>query len=232
MVKLGVFGDVHSNFTAYKALEAMEFSSCDEYVCLGDILCMGGSPNNCFDAILRLPHLTYVQGNHDRAAQRLVRGLEVEEPRADVEAHQAFYGYVTGAKYIDYIAEAPLIAYKEVEGVRLAFLHYPMKDEVWASPADPVSVLNDIDADVIVYGHTHVAHDAIVDGKRYINFGSLGCPHSNVGVGGAGIITIDNGTVTVDKLTVKYDITAAIESLVKLEPPRLKKTLELFYGVK
>ncbi len=232
MVKLGIFGDVHSNYFAYRALMATEWANCDEYVCLGDLLCMGGNPNNCFDAILRLPKLTYVQGNHDRAAMRLRRGLEVIEPRPDVERHQAYYGYITGPRYIDYIESAPLIVYREIEGVRCAFLHYAMQDEVWASPDNPPAILSSIDADLVVYGHTHQALDKVVDGKRYINFGSLGCPHSHDGVGSAGIITIDNGTITVDKLTVKYNIEQAIESLKKLDPPRLKETLAIFYGCK
>ncbi len=232
MVKIGIFGDVHSNLTAYRALMDTDFAYCDQYVCLGDILCMGGNPNDCFDKILRLPNLTYVQGNHDRAAMRLRRGLEVDEPRADVEAHQAFYGYVTGPRYIDYIEEAPLIVYKEVEGIKFAFLHYVMKDEVWASPDDPVKVLQGIDADVVVYGHTHASFDQTVDGKRYLNFGSLGCPHSHDGIGGAGIITVEDGKMSVQKITVNYDVEDSIQNLIKLEPPRLKKTLEIFYGVK
>ena len=66
-MRLGIFSDVHSNFEALgEVLEAYKSLSIDKYVCLGDTVGYGASPNECCDLVRGLDSMT-VLGNHDAA---------------------------------------------------------------------------------------------------------------------------------------------------------------------
>ena len=92
--------------------------------------------------------------------------------------------------------------------------------------------MKDIDADVVVYGHTHVPSDVEKDGKRFINFGTVGAPHSDKGIARVGIVTLDEGHVNATTYEIPYDIEDAKRAFAELNPPRLQLSLELFYGEK
>ena len=68
-MRIGIFSDVHSNIEAlttvidfFKALE----DPVDQYVCLGDVVGYGASPNECCDIVRELAEYT-ILGNHDAA---------------------------------------------------------------------------------------------------------------------------------------------------------------------
>lgn len=64
-MKIGVFGDIHSNLNALtRVLSALKRHGCDRLVCLGDIVGYGPRPQECVDLIrgMRIPA---VIGNHD-----------------------------------------------------------------------------------------------------------------------------------------------------------------------
>lgn len=66
-MRLGIFSDVHANLAALeKVLESFKGKGIDRYVCLGDVVGYGASPNECSDIVKDLSHQTIV-GNHDAA---------------------------------------------------------------------------------------------------------------------------------------------------------------------
>jgi diadenosine tetraphosphatase ApaH/serine/threonine PP2A family protein phosphatase len=66
-MRLGIFSDVHANLEALTAaLEAYKDLSIDRYICLGDTVGYGASPNDCCDLVVGLSATT-VLGNHDAA---------------------------------------------------------------------------------------------------------------------------------------------------------------------
>lgn len=228
MIRIGVFSDIHSD---YAALFAMidKMPECDEYVCLGDLVCMGGNPNECFALLKTFDNLTYLKGNHDEAVEMIGRGITpAGYPDAVVE-HQKFFADIISDECARMISSAPYILERVCDGMKITFLHYASRDGVWAQSDDPIAALKDVDGDVIVFGHTHEAFDKTV-GKRYLSFGSLGCPHAKIGVGYAGILEIDRGKCLAKKIKIEYDIREPIESLKRLSPPNLKFVLKKFYG--
>lgn len=231
MYKIGVFSDVHSNKHALDALLAAELPECDEYVFLGDCVAAGGYPNECIDSLRKMKNLTSLQGNHDRDVARFGKG-ELTVAENEFRAHQKFYAELLTADNIDWLAELPSEYSVEKEGVKVRFLHYKREGEEWASPENPAEVLKDVDADVVVYGHTHVPSDVEKNGKRFINFGTVGAPRDGKWFARVGILTLDEGHVNAATFEIPFDITAAKEAFVALDPPRLDETLRLFYGEK
>jgi hypothetical protein len=66
-MRYGIFSDTHANIEALTAvLRAYESERVDRYVCLGDTVGYGASPNECCDAIRGVAAFT-ILGNHDAA---------------------------------------------------------------------------------------------------------------------------------------------------------------------
>ena len=66
-MRIGIFSDVHANIEALNAVvDAFKHERIDKYVCIGDVVGYGASPNECCDIIRKLAAYT-ILGNHDAA---------------------------------------------------------------------------------------------------------------------------------------------------------------------
>ncbi|HOX46362.1 MAG TPA: metallophosphoesterase family protein [Myxococcota bacterium] len=66
-MRLGIFSDVHSNLEALEAVvRAYQDLQIDKYICLGDVVGYGASPNECCEIVRKLASVV-VLGNHDAA---------------------------------------------------------------------------------------------------------------------------------------------------------------------
>ncbi len=66
-MRLGIFSDVHSNLEALQAVvAAYRELKIDQYICLGDVVGYGASPNECCQIVRELARVV-VLGNHDAA---------------------------------------------------------------------------------------------------------------------------------------------------------------------
>jgi len=66
-MRFGIFSDTHANIEALEAvLKAFESERIDQYICLGDTVGYGASPNECC-AIIRAKAKHTILGNHDAA---------------------------------------------------------------------------------------------------------------------------------------------------------------------
>jgi diadenosine tetraphosphatase ApaH/serine/threonine PP2A family protein phosphatase len=66
-MRIGIFSDTHANIEALRAvLEGFDSERIDKYVCLGDTVGYGASPNECCDLVRELVSFT-ILGNHDAA---------------------------------------------------------------------------------------------------------------------------------------------------------------------
>lgn len=66
-MRIGILSDIHANLAALEiVVEELKKKKVDEYVCLGDVVGYGASPNQCCDIIKDLTRLT-IMGNHDAA---------------------------------------------------------------------------------------------------------------------------------------------------------------------
>lgn len=66
-MRIGIFSDIHANLEALNAvMAAFEEENIDEYLCAGDVVGYGASPNECVDTVRsKTEHV--VLGNHDAA---------------------------------------------------------------------------------------------------------------------------------------------------------------------
>ena len=67
-MKYGILSDIHANLPALTAvLDRLQVEPVDAFLCLGDLVGYGASPNECCDLVRGLK-ASVVRGNHDLAA--------------------------------------------------------------------------------------------------------------------------------------------------------------------
>jgi diadenosine tetraphosphatase ApaH/serine/threonine PP2A family protein phosphatase len=87
-MRIGIFSDVHANIEAMNAVvDAFKSERIDKYVCIGDVVGYGASPNECCDLIRKLASFT-ILGNHDAAvAGRMDYSYYYDAARQALDLH-------------------------------------------------------------------------------------------------------------------------------------------------
>jgi predicted phosphodiesterase len=174
-VRVAVLSDVHGNLPALEAvLEDVALEEVDAVVCGGDVV-GGAFSAEVLDRLAALPDIRFVRGNGDRTVLEGTDefGVDWEKERNRL-----------GEERLALIASWPLTAELELDGLgRTLFCHaVPSADEPIFTRITPdddlVALLGDVEADVLVCGHTHVQFDRVLPtGLRVVNAGSVGMPY-------------------------------------------------------
>jgi putative phosphoesterase len=158
--------DVHGNLPA---LEAVLAEVGDAQVVFGGDLAWGPFPAEAVDRIRELDGALFVRGNADR------------DPGDDWVVEQL------GPERLAWLQSLPTQVELEIEGLgRVLFCHgSPRSDEemlLRTAPDERLAViLADVEADVVVCGHTHMQFDRSYDRWRVVNAGSVGLPYGAFG---------------------------------------------------
>ena len=197
--------DVHGNLPALEAVLAdPRCAAADAIVCGGDLV-VGPYPAECLDALeAQGERVRFITGNCDREA--------VETPAAgELGAVARWSNERLGPDRVARAARWPLTVELDVPGAGhvlcchatptsdLAILTRITPDE------DVARELGDVDADVVLCGHTHVQYDRRVGQVRLVNAGSVGMPYE--GSPGARWALLGDGDI--ELVTTPYDAEAA-----------------------
>jgi predicted phosphodiesterase len=194
-VRLGVFSDVHGNRLALDAVLADgERLGVEQWWALGDHVAIGPEPVATLERLASVPGLTAISGNTDRYTVTNDRPFpRAEDVAADPSLVDLFasvqrsFAWTRGALdasgWLRWLKELPSSARITLDdGTRALGVH--------ASPAsddgdgitphrDEASLavdLEDVDADVVIGGHTHQPTDRVIGAIRVLNGGSVGNP--------------------------------------------------------
>lgn len=166
--------DIEGNLQALDAVLAdVERGGVDAVVCGGDLV-VGPSPAEVLDRLADLPDVRYLRGNADRM---VLRGTD--EYGTDWGAYRARLG----EERLAAVASWPLTVELELDGIgRALFCHAtPTADDPIYTRSTPdedlAALIGDVQADLVVVGHTHVQFDRrLPNGPRVVNAGSVGIP--------------------------------------------------------
>jgi predicted phosphodiesterase len=166
--------DVEGNLPALDAvLGEVASEGVDVVVCGGDLV-VGPSPVEVFDRLAEVRDVRYLRGNADRM---VLNGTH--EYGTDWGA----YRERLGEERLVSITSWPLTVELEIDGVgRAVFCHAtPTADDPLYTRSTPdddlAALLGDVEADLLVVGHTHVQFDRrLPGGPRVVNAGSVGIP--------------------------------------------------------
>jgi putative phosphoesterase len=214
-MRIAALYDVHGNLRALEAVLAeVADERVDTIVCGGDVV-WGPQPAECLEA-LRAARAMFVRGNADRDV------LTGKDPIDRFGAARLSEGQKA------LVASWPLSLELDVDGVgRVLFCHAtPRSDEEIVTRATPdeeiAEVLAEVDADVVVGGHTHVQFDRRVNGAvRFVNAGSVGMPYEGDGDARWLLLGPD-----VELRHTSYDIAAAIPEIEATGMPQVERFVE------
>lgn len=187
-MRTAILSDIHGNLEALEAvLTACQAVDVDDYVCLGDIVGYGASPNACVERIRALTDRV-IAGNHDHAAVGLA-DLENFNPLARTAA--VWTAEELTRENADYLRTRPMT----VEAGDTICVHAtPYEPEAWHyvfDAQDAEACFRLTDWRLCFLGHSHVAFICIAKGRRretgsaatfsdgcryVINAGSVGQP--------------------------------------------------------
>lgn len=222
-MKFAVFGDIHGNIEALKAAyDSAQAAGAEKIYHLGDL--GGYSPfvNEVVDFI-REYNIEGVQGNYDEtvANDREHCGCKAEDPVQEEMANRSFAWTKehASAKTKKYLGMLPLDIIFEVFGRKIALFHAtPHKNNLYWFEDRPekffAEMAGKVDADILIYGHTHKPYRKDVENKIFINAGSVGKPKNGDPRACVALIEITAKSVSVDFLRVPYDVEKASKAIV------------------
>lgn len=209
MTKIAVLTDVHGNLPALEAaLAVIRDEDCDVIYHTGDAVGIGPYPAECVERLIAAG-VRCLLGNHEAYVLDLWPQDEESGKSEGEIAHRRWVRSVLESSLLEAVARWPWSLEEEIEGARIAFLHYPLE----ASRSDFVPIVKcpsaelfdplfaHYRADLAFYGHHHPASD--LRGRcRYVNPGSLGCNTEPI----ARFAVIDLRTAGITSASTPYDM--------------------------
>lgn len=165
--------DVHGNLRALEAVLA-EIPEDATIVVGGDVCAGGEQPAETLETLRALgDRVVWLRGNADRELHPGEEGLAppelIEATRSQLSDEQ-----------IEFLYRNP----PSVQLGRVLYVHASPRNDVdiftERTPEARIAFLfEDVDADVVVCGHTHTQFERVVTGTRVVNAGSVGMPYEN-----------------------------------------------------
>jgi putative phosphoesterase len=182
--RVAALADIHGNLPALEAvLSDLARETVDLILVCGDVA-SGPLPAETLDVLRDLPRARFVRGNADRSLVTAFDGGQLSSwpgPAADWCAAQLT------REHRDFLASFSETIPVSVDGLgRVLFCHgSPRSDEemMTSETSDERlrELIADVDADVVVCGHTHMPFERPVGRVRVVNPGSVGMPYGNPG---------------------------------------------------
>jgi putative phosphoesterase len=174
-MRILIISDIHANLDALSSLE----ETYDELWVLGDLVNYGPEPAAVIDFV-RSKAALIVCGNHDRSI-----GFN-QDPRCSArfremaEATRRYTDSALSFEHKDFLRHLPLVAETRRGNTRFYVCHAVPSDPLYGyceaeSPRWLTEVEN-LNAEIILVGHTHVPSVRSIGARVVVNPGSLGQP--------------------------------------------------------
>ncbi|HEV7639555.1 MAG TPA: metallophosphoesterase family protein, partial [Gaiellaceae bacterium] len=176
-MRVAALYDVHGNVHALEAvLHDVEAAGVDAIVLGGDVLA-GPWPVETNTMLEALDQAIWIRGNADRE-------LAGDRGRAPAELVE-WVSSKLDRSVLDRLSGLPLTVSLDVDGLGpVLFCHAtPRNDTEIRTAVSPderwLEVLEGVDEETVVCGHTHVQFDRTVGATRVVNAGSVGMPYED-----------------------------------------------------
>ena len=225
--RLAIFSDVHANLPALSVVaEHIRHGNYDGVYCLGDLGGYAAEPNEVQE-LVRTMECPTVLGNYDEGVgfERDDCGCNYIKP-FDIEMSNLSFWWTreqTTASNKAWLRTLPRELRLEIDGnascsvtarpVRLRNISFVNRSDAYLRIFAEGGKA-DAQADVIVFGHTHVPYHRSVDGVDFVNTGSVGRPKDGDARTGYCILTLDEGNVSVEQVRLPYDVETACARLI------------------
>ncbi len=210
-MKILILADIHANWEALSTFASIE-TSWDACLFLGDLVDYGVTPGPCIDWV-RTHATAWVRGNHDHAVAQRVPARGGTGYRALAAATRPLHWDCLNDVQMGFLARMPVTKYVTFGDLTFFLVHGtphdPLDEYLSGNPTLWQKRLENIEADFVCVGHTHLPFHLELDGMQVLNPGSIGQPRDGNPQGSYAIV--EDGRVTFHRF--EYDIEAALENV-------------------
>jgi predicted phosphodiesterase len=240
-----IFSDIHGNLEALNALLKFALKrKIDHFVCLGDFVGYGASPNETIQKVHNLKPLSTIRGNHDKAVSGF-DSIETFNPIAAAAIHWTKKRIVKkNAEFLTHLKKGPQVVHDQ-----FTICHGAPFDEDYYifGEFDAAEAFDYLKLPLCFFGHTHfpfvyTKRDTVVEGTYLegssnevklekgvtylINPGSVGQPRDRNPR--AAFAIYDAEARNIKFFRIDYDIEDAKKKILKENlPPALAERLSL-----
>jgi len=208
MMKTLIIFDVHANFPALEVIlkQEKDFDSC---ILLSDVVDYGPNPIEYIDFLHK--NMTYgVMGNHDNAivsnTDCVCRG---DFKTYSVETRKWHYSLLQ-LEHIHFLQNLPLLNHIETEERSIYMAHASSQGDLFRYlNGDEMEIeIQNITAEIILVGHTHIHFKKQVNNTLIVNSGSVGLARDSAG---ACYDTLENNIIHLHR--IPYNVKKTILTL-------------------
>jgi putative phosphoesterase len=223
-MKIAILGDIHGNIEALKAVyDAAMSNNVEKIYHLGDLGGYAPFVNEVIDFLIE-HKIEGVQGNYDDAVANDKEhcGCRYEDPVQAEMATRSFEWTKEHAtqKSKEYMKGLPFSIAFSVYNKKIRIFHAtPVKNNLyWYYEREDdffLKMAKKADADIIIYGHTHIPYRKDIGNKVFINAGSVGKPKDGDPRACLCILDITPDNVKAEFLRIPYDIEKVVSAIIK-----------------
>jgi len=249
-LKAAILADIHGNSIALKRVleDIQSIGGVDEYWFLGDYVAIGHDPIGVLEQMSNLPSARFIRGNADR----YICTGELPWPQfADVIKDPTLaqlhiqvarsFAWTTGAigamGWLSWLKKLLLDArFTLPDGSKVLAVHAtPGTDDGTGidpniSDGEVLKLLADVDADLVLVGHTHLPLDRSVGSSRVVNPGSVSNPFPPDLRASYAILEADENGYEINHRQVDYDREAVIKAVQEVNHPALEYITRFMKG--
>jgi predicted phosphodiesterase len=216
-MKALIVSDIHANYPALNAV-LDNAGSYDKLIFLGDVVDYGPHPKECVDFIKNNADY-YVRGNHDNALAFNTDCNSMGTFRAYSIATRKWHETLLDEDDKEFLRNMPLLRIAHLPGnpessdKNTFFLAHasPQGDiSKYINEDEIINELDDIIAEYILVGHTHIQYKKKIDYSLVVNPGSVGLSRDG---GQACYATYEDGNILVHR--IDYDAEKTVADLMK-----------------
>lgn len=208
-MKALILSDIHANLPALQAVLAND-GNYDILIFLGDVVDYGPHPKECLKFIKENADY-YVRGNHDNAL-----GYDVDcncmgtFRKFSIETREWHKTLLDEEDFL-FLRNMPLIDKAHIEDKTFFLAHASPQGNIskYLNEDEIISELNNVIAEYILVGHTHIQYKKQFEYNLVINPGSVGLARDG---GQACYAVYENGNVTLKR--IDYDVDKTINDLM------------------
>ncbi len=211
-----IFGDIHGNQAALEAVFAdMDERGLENHYCLGDLVGYGTFPNEVVEMVRSrgIPTLT---GNYDHgvgvSSDDCGCAYKTDADRKRGELSIGWTNVHTTEDNKAYLRSLEKHIPLQVGDLKVLLVHgSPRKVNEYMYEDRPDDyferIMDGVDADVLVCGHTHLPyHKVLPSGRQIVNTGSVGKPKDNNRDACYVVLSATGTDLSVEFVRVPYDV--------------------------